>query len=152
MARESEGPPWQGVEFTLMATSRGLRRAYDVRLAEVGLNLAEASMMSYVHFRGPLTQTRLADGLGLQRAATGAMVDKLEARGFIERRPDPADRRVWLVATTAEGAPVVDDIVRIDRALRDELRAGMSKAERDALAQGLARLQQNLCEVLRGNS
>jgi DNA-binding MarR family transcriptional regulator len=135
-----------------MATSRWMRRAYDVRLAEVGLNLSDASLMVYVHFRGPLTQTRLADGLGLQRAATGAMVDKLEARGLIERRPDPADRRVWLVATTAEGAPVVDDIIRIDKALRDELRAGMSESERAALAGALAKLQDNLCEVLRGNS
>jgi len=133
-----------------MATSRMLRRAYDVRLAGVGLNLSEASLMAYVHFRGPLTQTRLADGLGLQRAATGAMIDKLETRGLIERRPDPADRRVWLVAITADGAPVVDEIVRVDRMLRQDLRAGSSGAERDALDQALARLQQNLRAVLGG--
>ena len=149
MAQEPDGPPWQGVEFTLMSTSRMLRRAYDLRLAEVGLNLSEASLMSFVHFRGPLTQTRLADGLGLQRAATGAMIDKLETRRLIERRPDPADRRVWLVATTASAAPVVDDIVRIDRTLRHDLRGGISRTEREVLDQTLARLQQNVNAVLR---
>ena len=133
-----------------MSTSRAIRRAYDQQLADVGLILSEASLLAFVHLNGPMTQARLADRLGLQRAGTGAMVDKLQARGLVERRPDPTDRRVWLVATTAAGSPVVAEIDRIDKNLRKQLRAGISKAERDAMSQTLMRLQQNLAAILGG--
>ncbi|HVW34195.1 MAG TPA: helix-turn-helix domain-containing protein, partial [Acidimicrobiia bacterium] len=62
-------PPRQTMESLIMATSRNLRRAYDSRLAGVGLKTSEAYLLAHVHTRGPLTQTQLAEGLGLGRAA-----------------------------------------------------------------------------------
>jgi DNA-binding MarR family transcriptional regulator len=142
-------PPRQTMESLLMAASRGLRRAYDSRLAGLGLKISEAYLLAHVHKQGPMTQTQLAEGLGLGRAATGSLIDALEGRGLVERSPHAGDRRVWLVASTEAAAPIVDEISAIDLALRDEVWTGISRAERRALSDTLRRLQNNLAAVLR---
>jgi DNA-binding MarR family transcriptional regulator len=141
-------PPRQTMESLLMASSRGLRRAYDNRLAGLGLKISEAYLLAHVHNQGPMTQTRLAESLGLGRAATGALVDGLEGKGLVERSPDAGDRRVWLVASTAAAVPVVDEISGIDASLREQLWTGISRAERRQLSETLRRLQGNLAAVL----
>jgi MarR family transcriptional regulator, transcriptional regulator for hemolysin len=100
---ELDSPPWLRVESTLMATARLVRVAFDTRLAPLDLNLTQASLLGYVDEFGATTQTDLADHLGIGRAAIGSVIDRLQARGLVERRPKPDDRRVWLVAITRRG-------------------------------------------------
>ena len=145
---ELDAPPWTRVESTLIATAGAIRQAYDIRLAELELNLSQASLLALVLERGPSTQPQLADRLGLGRAATGAVIDVLERRELVERQPDPSDRRVWLVAVTQTGKEVTEGVHRVDRILRKELRAGISREDRLQLAHLLLRLQSNLARVL----
>lgn len=144
LTHELDAPPWRRVESTLMATANAIRAAYDDRLAPLGLNLSLASLLSYVADFGPVTQTRVAEHLGQGRAVTGTQIDRLERDRLVERRPDPGDRRVWLVAITPAGERLVASIADVDRVLRAELRAGISRADRQTLAATLIRLQQNL--------
>lgn len=144
LTHELDAPPWRRVESTLMATANAIRAAYDDRLAPLGLNLSLASLLSYVADFGPVTQTRVAEHLGQGRAVTGTQIDRLERDRLVERRPDPGDRRVWLVAITQAGERLVASIADVDRVLRAELRAGISRADRQTLAATLVRLQQNL--------
>ena len=146
---ELDAPPWRRVEATLMATSRGIRRAYDVRLSETGLNLSEASLLAWVKEYGASTQTQLAERLAIGRAAVGSVIDALERKGLVTRRPDEADRRVWLVSVTAEGSAVAERVATIDAKFRDDLRTGISRDERRQLADTLVRLQENISSVLK---
>lgn len=141
---ELDAPPWLRVESTLMSLARGIRRAYDLRLDEVELNLSEASVLAYAQEFGPIMQAELAKRLGVGRAAMGSFVDILEERGLVERRPKPGDRRVWMVATTPAGDEVAERISKIDERLRIELRAGISRKERRELTQLLIRLRDNV--------
>jgi MarR family transcriptional regulator for hemolysin len=127
-----------------MATANAIRAAYDERLAPLGLTLSLASLVSYIAEFGPINQTRAAEHLDQGRAVTGTQVDRLESLGFVERQPDPDDRRVWLLAITEPGTELVASIAEVDEILRAELRAGISRAERQALAGLLVRLQKNL--------
>lgn len=131
-----------------MATARAIRQAYDQRFAELGLNLSEASLLAFVEENGAHTQTQLAERLGLGRAATGSVVDALEAQGFVQRQPDPDDRRVWLVSVTAQGKEMVERVTGLDQVLRKQLRAGISREDRQQLAELLLRLGNNLAGVL----
>ena len=146
--RDIGAPPRQTMESLLMATSRALRRAYDNRLAGVGLKLSEAYLLGHVHTHGPMTQTQLAEWLGIGRAATGALIDALEGKGLVERSAHPADRRVWLVAGTQRAAPLVEEIIAVDTALRQQLWTGVSAAERRQLSETLQRIQGNLAALL----
>jgi MarR family transcriptional regulator for hemolysin len=141
---ELDAPPWLRVESTLMATANAIRDAYDCRLAPLGLNLSTASLLAYVTDFGPVNQTRVAEHLGQGRAVTGTQIDKLEALGLVERRPDPSDRRVWLVAITPSGSKLAAAIADVDRVFRAELRAGISRADRQTLAGLLLRLHDNI--------
>ena len=145
---ELDAPPWRRVEATLMATARGIRQAFDRRFEPLGLNLSQASLLAFLHESGPLAQTALAARLGVGRAAAGCVVDALEERGLVERQPDPSDRRVWLVTTTQAGKELAAAVALRDQVLRAELRAGISRSERQQLAQLLLRLQSNLERVL----
>lgn len=147
LEHEIDIPPWRRVELTLMATSRAIRRAYDVRLGKLGLNLSEARALAFIDQNGPMAQTHLADRLGIGRPGTGAVIDALEYRQLVERKRHPVDRRVRLVALTTAAAPVVGQIRITDERLRNELWAGIGRAERRALAQTLVRLQQSLSRI-----
>ena len=131
-----------------MATSRGLRRTYDAGLAGVGLKISEAYLLAHVHQHGPMSQTQLAESLGLGRAATGALVDGLERKGLVERSAAASDRRVWLVTTTERAAPVVEEVTAVDVAVRQKVWTGISGAERRQLSETLQRLDANLAAIL----
>jgi len=141
---ELDAPPWLRVESTLMATARLVREAFDARLEPLDLNLTQASLIGYVAEFGATTQTRLADHLGIGRAAIGSVIDRLESRGLVERQPDPDDRRVWRVDITTSGRSMSKRITDVDEVLRAELRHGIGREERQALSWVLTRLQQNL--------
>ena len=136
-------PPWQRVETTMMSAARDIRAAYDHCFEPLELTLSQASAIGYVHENGPMTQTQLAAALVLGKAATGSLVDQLEARGLVQRVPNPDDRRVWLVENTDDGSAMAVRIVDVDRQLRARLRVGISSAERRQLADLLMRMSAN---------
>ncbi len=141
---ELDGPPWLRVESTLMATARLIREAYDSRFAAVDLNLTQAIVLAYVADFGPVSQTKIADHLGQGRAATGSTIDRLQERKLVVRQPDVDDRRVWQIHLTAAGRELIGPIATIDEVLRTELRTGLSRSDRQALAAVLQQLQTNL--------
>lgn len=141
---ELEAPPWRRVESTILAAASDIRSLYDERFAALDLTLSLASLLCYLADFGPVPQTRAADHLRQGRAVTGTQIDRLEERGLVERTPDLTDRRVWLVALTPAGRELATAAVEIDVGIRGELRRGVSRADRHALATVLVRLQQNI--------
>jgi len=105
-------------------------------------------LLGYVNEFGATSQTDLADHLAIGRAAIGSVVDQLQARGLIERQPKPVDRRVWLVAITDDGKALANQVNDVDQVLRAELRHGLGREERQALAWVMTRLQQNLTSAI----
>jgi MarR family transcriptional regulator, transcriptional regulator for hemolysin len=141
---EPGAPGWRRVESTLMATARRIREVYDHHLEEWGVNLTQAGVLAYLAEFGPVSQTKIASHLGRGRAATGVTIDGLDDRGLVERQPDPEDRRVWLIHLTDRGRALIKPITQVDELLREELRSGMTRADRLVLVELLQRLQSNL--------
>jgi DNA-binding MarR family transcriptional regulator len=140
---ELDAPPWSRVEGTLLSTARAVRRAYDAALAKAGVNLSEASVLAHLQDAGPLTQTELARRIGTGRARVGAWIDGLVAKGAVVRRPDPHDRRVWMVALTPAGRTLWAETARIDRSIRRVLRDGTSDDDRARLDALLRTINRN---------
>jgi DNA-binding MarR family transcriptional regulator len=74
-------------------------------IAPTGMTPAEYGLLAAVD-DGPglFDQRRLAATLGIDAVTAGQMIDRLETAGWIERRMDPADRRVRLLGATAAGS------------------------------------------------
>ena len=141
-------PSWRRVEIALIHTARRLRSAFDHRLTELDLNLNQASLLAFVNDFGGTNQTELAEMVGVGRASCGTMIDQLEGRGLVERRPDPDDRRVWLVAITPEGTALVEQFYAVDEEFRKDIRRDISRDERQQLASLLERLGTNVDAIL----
>jgi DNA-binding MarR family transcriptional regulator len=111
---------------------------YDDAAAEHALTGAQARLLSLLSLE-PLPMRRLAQKLKCEPSNVTGIVDRLESRGLVERRPDPGDRRVKLAAVTDEGR-------RVARGLRESLHfareplAELSREERLALRDLLLRM------------
>ncbi|MEV7997093.1 MarR family transcriptional regulator [Streptomyces sp. NPDC086077] len=111
---------------------------YEEAAAEHALTGAQAKLLSLLSLE-PLPMRKLAHKLRCEPSNVTGIVDRLESRDLVERRPDPADRRVKLAAATDEGR-------RVARSLRDSLRfareplAGLSEQERRTLRDLLQRM------------
>ncbi|MEI5100416.1 MarR family transcriptional regulator [Streptomyces sp. PmtG] len=109
---------------------------YEVAAAQHALTGAQARVLGLLSLE-PMPMRRIALRLKCEPSNVTGIVDRLEARGLVERRPDPTDRRVKLAAPTEEGLATA-------RGLRDSLDfareplAGLSHEERVAL-RGLLR-------------
>ncbi|MEZ5342195.1 MAG: MarR family transcriptional regulator [Acidimicrobiales bacterium] len=128
-SHELDAPPWRRVS-RLLATARQISKAYNDGFADLGLNLTTATILVYVEEFGPATQTQIADHLGHGRAATSSSIDRLVAEQLVERLPNPADRRVWLISITEKAKPILETIAGIDARIRDGLRHGITRAQR----------------------
>ncbi len=90
----------------------------------------------------PKPMGKLAVSLHCDNSNITWIVDRLEERGYVERRPDPGDRRVKLIALTEEGRAVRDQITdRISEAPAEitALAASDRRALRDILRRALDR-------------
>jgi DNA-binding MarR family transcriptional regulator len=62
---------------------------------------------------GPLSLSGLAEAIGVDAPYATLIVDSLEERGLVGRKPDPADRRRKLVTLTPAGRDAVAEVLRI---------------------------------------
>jgi DNA-binding MarR family transcriptional regulator len=82
----------------------------------------------------------LAERAGMTRAAMGELVDELERFGYVERVPDPADRRAKLVLGTARATEVIATVVDVNDKLERRFKRQLGSAAYDALRTGLLHL------------
>ncbi|MFE9607481.1 MarR family winged helix-turn-helix transcriptional regulator [Streptomyces sp. NPDC006012] len=111
---------------------------YDEAAGEHALTGAQARLLSLLSVE-PLPMRKLAQRLKCEPSNVTGIVDRLEARGLAERRPDPADRRVKLAAATDEGRRVAQDLREGLRFAREPL-ACLSDEERRTLRDLLGRI------------
>lgn len=123
-----------------------LRLARDLLSAEVGAAVrqvapdqrrAHGSVMEQLDFEDGLRLTDLAKGAGMTPQAVGELVDQLEALGYVERRPDPTDRRAKRIHRTDRARRASEAAFetshRIDHELSELLGADRLAALRDDL-------------------
>ncbi|MFD7158973.1 MarR family winged helix-turn-helix transcriptional regulator [Kribbella sp. NPDC059898] len=70
--------------------------------AKVGLGASDSQFMTLLQTYGPLTPRQLTEHTGLTSGTVTGVIDRLEAHGFVTRRPDPADRRKVVVTPSLE--------------------------------------------------
>ncbi|MEV1063189.1 MarR family transcriptional regulator [Streptomyces sp. NPDC050263] len=111
---------------------------YEDAAAEHSLTGAQARLLSLLSLE-PLPMRKLAKKLKCEPSNVTGIVDRLESRGLVERRPDPADRRVKLAAATDEGRLIAKSLRESLRFAREPL-AGLEAEERKVLRGLLQRM------------
>jgi len=90
----------------------------------------------------PLSPTEIARRLIVTTASVTSLLDTLERRGLVERRPDPADRRRLLVAITPTAQAMVRQYVPEVVALQGAVMSGIGEEDRQQLIAVLTRIRE----------
>lgn len=95
----------------------------------------------------PLSPTIIAERLIVTTASVTSLLDTLERRGLVERKPDPTDRRKLLVEITPDGAALVDRFLPEVVALQTAALAGLTEPQRRQLVKLLATVDAGLAAL-----
>lgn len=115
-----------------------------VLLEEIGLYRGQQFVLGVLWSEEGITQSELADRLGVHPATVSNALQRMERAGFVERRPDLEDQRVSRVYLTDAGREIQRPVERIWAELEVETMEGLSEEERDRLEQLLERVYENL--------
>jgi DNA-binding MarR family transcriptional regulator len=113
-------------------------------LRAAGVDVREYGQLSFVGTLQPVTRTTLVRAMGLRRTTVRDAVGRLIARGHVEERPNPDDRRSTLLVLTPAGQDIFDRgipaFIRVLNAL-DEALGGELQAHEDAVRRVRVALQ-----------
>jgi MarR family transcriptional regulator, transcriptional regulator for hemolysin len=112
----------------------------------LGLTRAQCRTLARIARHEGINQAGLADLLEVRPMTLVRQIDRMEQAGWIERRPDPADRRARLLFLTDKARPILGRIRAVANETRDEALALLSPAERAQLIALLTRVHATLSE------
>jgi DNA-binding MarR family transcriptional regulator len=107
-----------------------LEGLHEEHLAPSGINARELAVLLMLGDREPESQQQAAQRLGVDRTTMVGLLDGLERKALVRRRPDPADRRRNVVELTDAGQTILDEATRASDVAEQQLLADLG--ERDA--------------------
>ena len=112
------------------------------------LSLVHLHVLTVLQVRGTLPMSRLADELDVSVASLTGIIDRMEARGLVERRREPDDRRVILVHQTDAGDAVFGEMAAERRKHLEALFDRMTDEELESFLVGLRALRRVRSEAM----
>jgi DNA-binding MarR family transcriptional regulator len=124
--------------------ARLMRKDFERRTRSVGLTRAQWQTLFHLARNEGCNQVTLADLLEVEPITLARVIDKLEACGLVERRPDPSDRRARLLFLGARAHPLLEELRALGAETREIALAGISDDERTLLMTLLTKMRANL--------
>ena len=119
--------------FLLGDVSRLMRLRFDERARGLDLTRAQWRVLGQLRRREGINQTALAEILEIENITLTRHIDRLEAKGLVERRPHPTDRRVRTLHLLPKTQQVLADMRQLSEETRAEATAGLSGREAEQL-------------------
>jgi DNA-binding MarR family transcriptional regulator len=142
--RFSSEPPFRAVGFLLSSLGHAVAAQFSARLAPLGLEPRQFALLRQVASHEGGSQQALGERLRIPPSRMVALVDELEGRGLLERRPSPSDRRAHALHLTAGGRRLLAKATALAAAFEGELTQDLDEAERRRLIEQLDRIAERL--------
>jgi DNA-binding MarR family transcriptional regulator len=123
------------------SVARQLRDTSQETLAPWDIAPSHFRALRVLARHGSMRLTDLSDHLHIAPRSTTEVVDALESRGLVERRPDPGDRRATLVEVTGHGTSVLGAIRAARGTEAERVFGRLSQTDRAHLARILRKLR-----------
>lgn len=130
--------------FLMIDAARLLKRRFEQETRHLDMTSAQTQILGRLSQNEGINQAQLAGLLDMEPITVSRHVDRMEAAGFVERSPDPQDRRVRLLNLTAKGKALLPGMRQIALKIFDDAQEGLSDVERAALFKGLEQVVSNL--------
>ncbi|GAB3843201.1 MarR family winged helix-turn-helix transcriptional regulator [Dactylosporangium cerinum] len=148
MSETGDGPGRSsgGVAFLLAQLGAHAAALFAERIARLDLTPAQAGLLRMIAVTPGLSQQAYAKRLGTPPSRFVILVDAMQDRGLIERRPGQPDRRSYALHLTEAGQHLLRQLGAVGKAHDDDLCAALTLEERVTLRELLTRVaqQQNL--------
>jgi len=122
------------------------RRFNQRALLFLGLTRSQCRVLGYLARHEGINQAGLAELLEIKPMTLVRQIDRMEEDGWIERRPDPSDRRARRLVLTDKARPILARILDLSTEVRREAFANLSEEEGRHLIDLLRRVHGNLAE------
>ena len=129
---------WTG--YLLGRATDQSREYFEALVKPLGIGRRHFGVLAVLGEEKPLSQVEIGERLGIDRNTVVLLLDDLQAKAFVTRRRDPADRRAHLVALTDAGRDALALSTDAARRTNDEVFAPLSPDERALLHSLLSRL------------
>src|SRR6202035_571640 len=124
--------------------ARLLRTRFDQRARARGMTRAQWGILARVNGKPGLSQNELAAILEVEPISVGRLIDRLEARGLVERRADPADRRIRRLHLLPAAEPILQEIQRYKNELFCEITEGIDEQTIELITDALLKMKPRL--------
>ncbi|RKR93070.1 DNA-binding MarR family transcriptional regulator [Micromonospora pisi] len=141
MTAQHGGEEDESLPEAFWGVARQLRHLSRETLQPWEITPSQSRAIDVLTRHGVMRLSELAERLRIVPRSTTEVVDSLQERGLVERRPDPGDRRATLVALTEEGAKVAVAIRSARDAEAERFFGGLGEPDRDHLARILSQLR-----------
>ena len=130
--------------FLLHDLGRLLRVNADKRARAEGMTRAQWGILLWLERQPGMSQKELAELLEVEPITVARLIDRLERRGMVERRPDPKDRRIWRLHLSAAAYPMLGEIDRQRALLRELATEGLDEATLETMTEALVTMKTTL--------
>ncbi|HWY61852.1 MAG TPA: MarR family transcriptional regulator [Rhizomicrobium sp.] len=132
------------LQIQLHDVARMQRTRFDRWARKYGLTRAQGVILARLHRQPGLSQNEMAEICEVEPITVGRLVDRLEARGLLERRPDPTDRRINRLHLLPASEEILAKIEAYRIEQSDYLLDGISDAERETVLRVLSHMKNKL--------
>jgi len=130
--------------FLLYDVARMMRVHADKRARTRGMTRAQWVILVHLERSPGLSQSELAGLVEVEPITVARLIDRLEARGMVERRHDPRDRRIWRLHLTDAADAELAEIHAYRAELRRVMSDGVDTPAQQVMTNALLRMKENL--------
>ena len=132
--------PDRSFGFLVHDAARLYGRRFDRNGRRLGLTRAQCRTLGYLARNEGINQAGLADLLEIRPMTLVRQIDRMQEAGWIERRPDPTDRRARRLFLTDKARPILGRIWDVSTETQDQILAALTPDESDQLIDLLRRV------------
>jgi MarR family transcriptional regulator for hemolysin len=130
--------------FLLHEVAHLMRTLFDQRARARGMTRAQWVILKRLDRTPGLSQNELASIIEVEPITVGRLIDRLEARGLVERRDDPRDRRIHRLHLTPKSKPILREIANNIAEIGAIMASGIDEKTLDLVAANLKTMKANL--------
>lgn len=134
----------ENIAVLMADVSRMMRRAFDERARTIGVTRPQWQVLTVLKRHEGINQGGLAEHLDVEPITLCRMVDRLQEADLVERRKDPADRRVWRLFLTEKAKELSAELKPLGMQVLSDSMQGLSEADREILFESLSCIRKNL--------
>lgn len=124
----------------LNRTLKSIKKRVEEDIKCLGLNPTEFAVLELIYNKGEQPIQKIGEKVLIASSSITYVVDKLEKKKLLERKPCPGDRRITFAAITAKGTELMNEIFPQHKTAIQEILSGLDTNEKENMIQQLKKL------------